>query len=60
MPQRFLAFLLFAMLAFVAFDGFERQREQRDNTASAPSSGAVTSPQVSVMDGGNPWPPVKK
>jgi len=59
MPHRFLAFLLFGVLAFAAFDGFERQRDQRE--PAAPSSGAVvSSPQVTAMDGGNPWPPVKK
>jgi hypothetical protein len=60
MPHRFLAFLLFGILAFAAYDGFERQRDQRD-PLSTPSSGiVVSSPQVTAMDGGNPWPPVKK
>lgn len=58
MPQRILAFLLFGVLALAAFDGFETRREQREENALATPSGI--SSEVTVMDGGNPYPPVKK
>jgi len=56
--QRFLAFLLFGVLALAAFDGFETRRGQREENAPSTSSGV--SSEVTVMDGGNPYPPVKK
>ena len=58
MPQRILAFLLFGVLALAAVDGFELRREQREQTAPSTTSGI--SGEVTVMDGGNPYPPVKK
>jgi hypothetical protein len=59
MTQRFLAFLLFGVLAFAAFDGFGLRAERRENaTRSATSvSAPASSPEVTAMHGGNPWPP---
>ena len=60
MTHRFLAFLLFGVLALAALDGFERGRDQREETAVSAPSGAGDSSQAAVMDGGTPYPPVKK
>jgi len=60
MAPRFLAFLLFGMLTLVAFDSFETQGERRENAAPSATSGIDDSSQVTAMDGGNPYPPVKK
>jgi hypothetical protein len=60
MTHRFLAVLLAGILALAAFDGFELRTEWSDNTASATPSAVDDSGQVTAMDGGNPYPPVKK
>jgi len=60
MTQRFLAFLLFGMLGLVALDGFEMRGRQRENATPSTTSGIGDSSQAQVMDGGNPYPPVKK
>jgi hypothetical protein len=60
MTQRFLAFLLFGMLGLVALDGFELRGPNRENSTPSVLSGAGDSSQAAIMDGGNPYPPVKK
>jgi len=60
MTHRFLAVLLFGMLALVALDGFELRAVQRENTAPSMTSSIAYAPEVTAMDGGNPYPPVKK
>jgi len=60
MTHRFLAVLLAGILALAAFDGFELRRERSENTASATPSAVDDSGQVAAMDGGNPYPPVRK
>ena len=60
MTQKFLAFLLFGMLGLVALDGFEMRARQRENATPSATSGIGDSSQAKVMDGGNPYPPVKK
>ena len=56
MTHGFLAFLLAGILAVAALDGFELQREQTQSAAPASGDDGV----VTSMDGGNPYPPVKK
>jgi hypothetical protein len=56
MTHRFLAFLLAGILAVAALDGFEMQREQAQSAAPASGDDGAVAP----MDGGNPYPPVKK
>ena len=58
MAPRFLAFLLFGMLSLVAFDSFDSLDNQ--NAAPSATSGNQISPDVTAMDNGNPYPPVKK
>ena len=60
MTHRFLAFLLFGMLALVAWDGFELRAERRESPAGSAPSAIDGSGVVTSMDGGNPYPPVKK
>jgi hypothetical protein len=60
MTHRFLAVLLAGVLALAAFDGFELRREQSENTANAAPSAVDDSSEVTAMEGGNPYPPVRK
>jgi hypothetical protein len=60
MTHRFLAILLAGVLALAALDGFELRNEQSEDAASTAPSALDDSSEVTAMDGGNPYPPVKK
>ena len=41
-------------------EGGELRAGQRENTAPSMTSSIAYAPEVTAMDGGNPYPPVKK